>query len=324
MTDVLPARVRIFAPHEIAGPPGWPEDVGIAALQVADEPEIFPVHQKESPAAILLRIEDMTGRDLGQAAVFPATEGHPLCDLPFTAVSRLQAQIESFLARTPDAVEEAADFSINFGFADEEGLDLSSLVGTSAAPRDAEPAAGPTPITLPGYAPFDPKRLPLACAIPAVLWLSASGDLVIVTDPDAAPVTLSAEDLLVRDDGLGLALKRSALADHAALPGYIVLPPACLAVTPPETGCEVLIMPQEQHYILTLAPTWPATAPPDLPVASPPTVEQPRRWPLSYSIVAVFCLVAGLAALLLIVNEPRQLAGTAEDPVTVLRAELFD
>ncbi len=324
MTDVLTARVRIFAPHEIAGPPGWPEDVGIAALQVADEPEIFPVHQKESAAAILLRIEQMTGRDLSQAAVFPVTEGHPLCDLPFTAVARLQAQIESFLARTPDAVEEAADFSINFGFADEEGLDLSSLVGASAAARDAEPAADPAPITPPGYAPFDPKRSPLSCAIPAVLWLSASEDLVIVTDPEASPVALSTEDLLVRDDGLSLALKRSAFADHAALPGYIVLPADCLAVTPPAAGCEALIMPQDEHYIVTLAPTWPDTAPPDLQAASPPAAQQPRRWPFSYSLAAVFCLVASLAALLVIGKEARQIAGTAADPVTVLRAELFD
>lgn len=323
----MTARVRIFSPDEFSGPEGWPEDVGIAVLQTGEEPEIFPVHRKESPAAVLSRLQTLTSRMLGDAAVFPPVDGHPECDLPFTAVAKLRSGIEHFLARSPDAVEEAADFSVNFGFATDEGLDLSTLVRMAPQPAQVpETPAEPEAPELPGYAPFNPEAPPSRKSIPALLCLSATGELVIVTDPNADPVKMAPSDVLVRDDGLALALRRSAFGE-SSLPGYILLPSGCLGIDPPTTGSPVLIMPSEKHYLVTpVADSAEQEVPDQAPM--PPEV---AAWPQSRfalfanprRFAALAGIAAGVLALFLMDSTTTQMAEKSVDPLHLLRAELF-
>lgn len=329
MTNLPTARLRLFASDEFTRPDGWPDDVGIAVLQTGREPEIFPVHQTETHAGIVKRIESLTSRDLGAAAVFPPLEGHPHCDLPFTAVAKLRAEIESFLSRTPAAVEEAADFSVNFDFAAEEGLDLTVLVRRTSARTDDPPEAK-VASDLPGYAPFDPGLPPYRASIPATLWLTPSGELVIVTDPDAEPFKLDPSDVLVREDGLGLALRRSCPGLAGGLPGYILLPSGCLGFDPPSYGLQVLIMPRERHYLVTPVLDWPEPSLPSEPawptVSAHPVAMQPQYAPAirSRSIAALACITASLFAALLLNLEPNKVTETADAPLPRLRAELFD
>lgn len=329
MTILPTLRVRVFTPDEFSGPDGWPEDVGIAVLQTGSEPEIFPVHRTERPAGILARIEAQTSRDLGGAAVFPKLEGHPDCDLSFTAVAKLRGDIEAFLLRTPAAVEEAADFSVNFGFAADEGLDLSALVGSAASAEEAptnEPAAAPAADELPGYAPFDPNLTTYRKSITATLWLSPSGELVIVSDPDAEPCKLDPANVLVREDGLALALRRSDPGLASGLPGYILLPSGCLGFDPPHSGLQVLIMPRDRHYLVTPVLDWPEPAATELPVVFPLPPD-----PLEFSpglrtrgMAVLACIAAALVAAMLLNGQPQHVAHATAGPFPDLRAQLFD
>lgn len=329
MTILPTLRVRLFSPDEFSAPEGWPEDVGIAVLQTGSEPEIFPVHQTERPASILSRIQAQSARDLSTAAVFPALDGHPDCDLSFTAVAKLRGDIEAFLSRTPAAVEEAADFAVNFGFAADEGLDPTALVrgpgaGEASSPPES-PAAAPVVEELPGYAPFDPELTTYRKSITATLWLSPSGELIIVSDPDEDPCKLEPSNVLVREDGLALALRRSDPGLKGELPGYILLPPGCLGFDPPTSGLQVLIMPTERHYLVTPMLDWPEpslTADPPLPVAREETSGRLQFLPLLLGALA--CITIGLAAALVLDGDAKTVAEATVGPFPDLRAQLFD
>ncbi|WP_374434139.1 hypothetical protein [Tabrizicola sp.] len=323
MTESVTTRLRLFFPDDFAAPQGWPEDVGIVALQVGDAPEIFPFHRRESPEAILSRIETLTTHRLAEAAVFPPVEGHPVCDLPFTAVARLRLGIESFLARSPDAVEEAADFSVNFGFAVDEGLDLAALVRVPDPQTESD--APRVTAELPGYAPFQPLASPGRIAIPALLVSSPTGELAILIDPEAAPVAVAPSDVLVRDDGLALALRRSAF-DGQDLPGSLLLPPDCLGIRPPATGLPALIMPQDRHYLVTPVYEAPVQDLPDPATPPAPTGEETRsfgRLALQRSFAAVACILAAAVALALLPSGTTRTAEQDAAPLHALRAGLF-
>lgn len=328
MTDDQTARLRIFAPDDLSVPSGWPEDVGIAALLASGEPEIFPVHGKEDASEILARIGALTGRDLRQVAVDPPVPDHPSCDMPFAVVARLQAGIESFLARTPEAIEEAADFAVNYCFAADEGLDPSALVrGTgTAAPQDPDP--GDKAGDLPGFRPFDRDFAPISASRPALLWRSASGDLVLLGDPDAEPVRLAAQDLLVREDGLALAIRRDGTFASGSLPGHILLPEGCLAFDPPPSGCPVLIQVRARHFLVTPSPGWiEGPGRPDAAVAETPAdptwhLALPRWRTVRKHLAGLFCVVAALSALILLDDAPAREAKTV-GALPSLRAELL-
>lgn len=325
MTEFLTAQVRVFAPDEFARPAGWPENVGIAALIGADEPEIFPVHQKETGSEILVRIGALAGRDLSNAAFFPPLIGHTECDLSFSAVARLRAEIESFLRKTPDAVEEAADFFVNFDFATDEGLNLSSLVRVGSSPDETVAIVTPHgSAELAGYVPLEPVRPNGSQFIWAVLWPSPSGELVLLSDPNDNPVRISHTDVLVREDGMGLAIRRSGLGTSGALPGYILLPPGCIGFDPPASGSQVVIVARGKHYLVTPVPAWIDRPVPDDVRAK--DVAAPKRFRgfsagLSGSLAAFIC-IAVVSSFLLLTDKPAGITSLAE-PVQSLRAELF-
>ena len=328
MTEVLTAQVRVFAPDEFAQPAGWPEDVGIAALLGAAEPEIFPVHQKETGVEILARIGALTGQDLRSATFFPPLIGHSECDLSFSAVAKLRAEIESFLMRTPDAVEEAADFFVNFDFAADEGLNLSSLVRVVSSPDEGVAIVTPQgSAELAGYVPLEPVRPNGSQFIWAILWPSPSGELVLLSDPHDTPVRVSPSDVLVREDGMGLAIRRAGLGTSGALPGYILLPPGCIGFDPPASGSHVVIVARGRHYLVTPVPAWTDCAvPDDIPTQDVAVLSALKRFRgfsagVSGSLAAFIC-VAAVSSFLLLTGKPAGITSSAE-PVQSLRAELF-
>ena len=329
MTEVLTTRVRVFAPDEFARPAGWPDEVGIAVLLGADEPEIFPVHQKETGAEIVARLGALSGRDLRGSAFFPPLDGHPECDLSFSTVARLRAGIESFLMTTPDAVEEAADFFVNFGFAADEGLNLSSLVRAATAPVEVAailPVLGST--ELPGYASLDAASPNGAQFIWALLWPSPTGELVLLSNPADDPFRVSPSDVLVKEDGTGLALRRSGLGAAGKLPGYIMLPPGCIGFDPPASGSQVVIVTRDRHFLVTPVPAWTdCSSPDDLhepDVVAVPILERVRRSSkrLMQSVAAVICVAVTASAFSIFTSDPTNIA-RSEGPVPSLRAELF-
>lgn len=329
MTEFLTTRIRVFAPDEFAGLAGWPDEVGIAVLLGAGEPEIFPVHQKERGAEIVGRLGALSGRDLRGSAFFPPLDGHPECDLSFSAVARLRAEIESFLMKTPDAVEEAADFLVNFGFAADEGLNLSSLVRVVTPPVEVEaifPVRGST--ELPGYALLDSASPNGAQFIWALLWPSPTGELVLLSNPADNPFRVSPSDVLVKEDGTGLALRRSGLGGAGRLPGYIMLPPGCIGFDPPASGSQVVIVARERHFLVTPVPVWTdCFSPDDLhapDVVVIPILERFRRSSkrLMQSVAAVICVAVTASAFSILTSDPTKIARSA-GPVPSLRAELF-
>ncbi len=329
MTDDLTARVRVFAPEEFARPSGWPDGVGIAVLLGAGEPEIFPVHQKEKGAEIVARLGALSGRDLCGSAFAPALAGHPECDLSFSAVARLRTEIEAFLLKTPDAVEEAADFFVNFGFAADEGLNLSSLV-RAVAPAVEFEAILPVPGTteLPGYAQLDVAGPNGTQFIWALLWPSPTGELVLLSNPSDSPFQVSPSDVLVKEDGTGLALRRSGLGGAGKLPGYIMLPPGCIGFDPPASGSQVVVVAQDRHFLVTPVPAWTeCSIPDDLHAPDPLAVPILERFrlstkPLMQSAAAVVCVAVAASAFALSTSDPVKTAISA-GPVPSLRAELF-
>ena len=329
MTEVLTARVRVFAPDEFARPSGWPDEVGIAVLLGAGEPEIFPVHQKEKGADIVARLGALSGRDLRDSAFFPPLDGHPECDLSFSAVARLRAEIEAFLLKTPDAVEEAADFFVNFGFAADEGLNLSSLVRGVTPPHEVAavlPVPGST--ELPGYAQLDSTGPNPSQYIWALLWPSPTGELVLLSNPSDSPIRVSPSDVLVKEDGTGLALRRSGLGGAGKLPGYIMLPPGCIGFDPPASGSQVVIVARDRHFLVTPVPAWTdCSSPDDLPepdVVAIPILELFRRSTrrLMQSVAAVVCVAVAASAFAHLTSDPAKIS-TSAGLVPSLRAELF-
>lgn len=265
-------RVRIFQAGEFAAPSGWPEDVGIAVISAGDGPEVFPVHSRETGAEVLLRLSALSGHDLHMAAVHPAVAGHPVCELPFSAVADLLAGVEDFLARFPDAVDEADDFAVNFGFAVDEGIAFPALLQTdpSTLPETTPP---PAPV-LAGYSVYQgptPTFRPF-------LRIGVTGDLIVVPDPDQPVLTAITPEVMVRDDGLGLAVSLDvAVAPDGAMRA-LRLPAGCLPWLPRDSAQDVPLLAVTRGGYLLLSPL------PDLAGQAPPAslpepdTESPLAW----------------------------------------------
>lgn len=329
MTEIPTVRVRVFAPDEFARIPDWPDEVGIALLLGGSEPEIFPVHQSEGGAEIVARLGALVGRDLSGSAFFPPLDGHPECDLSFGAVAKLRTEIESFLSKSPDSVEEAADFLVNFCFAADEGRNLSSLVqGVSQPLEVAEILPVPGSTELPGYAPLETGSPNAAQFIRALLWPSPTGELVLLSNAVDNPFRVSPSDVLVREDGTGLALRRSGLGEAGSLPGYIILPLDCIEFDPPASGSQVVVVARARHFLVTPIAAWTdCYLPDDLhapDVVTVPILERFRRSTkrLMQSVAAVVCIAVVASAFSLLTSDPAKTARSA-GPVSSLRAELF-
>lgn len=250
------AHVRIFAAGEFTAPPDWPDDVGVAVIH-ADGIEVFPVHARESGADVLRRIAPLTERDLRDATVYPVVAGQPASDLSFSAVAELRSAVEDFLSRFPQAVEEADDFAVNFGFAADEGIALPALIGPSQPAARADPStvqetrANP----LPGYVPLSAVPAlpsPYPCAM---LRVKADGGLTVLLDPDLPALSAADLPVLLREDGMGFAVPMDALPPEIAA---LRLPAGCMGWIPKGVEGEIPLWTVERggFLIVSFLPEW--------------------------------------------------------------------
>lgn len=336
--------VRIFPAGDFAAPDGWPADVGIAVI-AGDGLQVFPVHDREGGAEALTRIAALSGLDLRAAAVHPPVAGHPACDMPFSAVADLQSAVEAFLARAPEAVDEADDFAVNFGFAVEEGISFPALAPTARTEAPAPPDAALAPDTPPpGHSalPSAPASSLPPHARP-VLRLRAAGPAMVVFDPDSPVLAPVAPPVFLRDDGLGLAVARRALRGPEGVAGAILLPDGALPWLPAGAEGDLPLIATERgaHLFLSLLPEWAWPAAPLSPTppeaeAELPTPSHPTPWiarakailggwrgPATAGAVAA-AIVVGLGWGAGWQGAPDAPRATAAAPVDALRAGLFD
>lgn len=340
------ARLRIFAVGEFTAPTGWPEDVGVAVVS-SDGIEVFPVHTREGGAEVLRRLSTLSGADLRHAPVHPPVDGHPPCDLPFSAVADLRSAVEDFLSRFPEAVEEADDFSVNFGYAVEEGIAfpaLSASPGMTPAADAQVPAALPTVETaLPGYLPpSDALALPRFSR--PVLRVSAEGGLMVLLDPDLPALAATTPPVLLREDGMGLAVPVDALRAPDGTLRALRIPAGHLPWIPQGVEGEIPLVAVERggYLLLSFLPEWawsaPDTAQAEAPAAWQTEPEAPKRGWVK-ALMSALCslwhkrLIGAAATSAIVVGVGLGMAqrGDAQAegarsaaPVDVLRAGLFD
>ena len=261
------AHVRIFAAGEFAAPAGWPEDVGVAVIS-AEGIEVFPAHARESGAEVLRRIAALSDSDLRLSPVHPPVEGHPPCDLPFSAVADLRSAVEDFLSRFPEAVDEADDFSVNFGYAVDEGIAFPALLTQTPAPPVAVSDGPVAPIapaapTLAGYVALSDGQSPPIRFSRPVLRVSADGGLLVLLDPDMPVLASSSPPVLLREDGMGLAVPVDALHSPEGALCALRLAAGCLPWLPEGVEGEIPLVATERggFLLLSFLPEWAWSAP---------------------------------------------------------------
>lgn len=105
--------------------PDWPDEVGVAVCLLASGEGKFVVFRREEEDEIperLLTILDVTA---AQLCIFPGVDGFPTRKVSFSDMCRLMVM----LADEPALLEEALDYSTNYSFALEEGIDPDSFLG---------------------------------------------------------------------------------------------------------------------------------------------------------------------------------------------------
>ncbi|MFA8386190.1 MAG: hypothetical protein ACEPO2_11245 [Pelagibaca sp.] len=308
--------VRLLLAEEFVPPSGWPEDVGVAVIRTnGPEVEIFPVHRQEGPAALLRRIEEFSGIALGAAAVYPPVEGHPECDLPQSTLRDLVSGIEKFLASSPDVVEEAEDFAVNFAFAAEEGIDLSgALTPTTHAP----------PAVLPGYVPLKTGAAGLRPFPNAVLRIAESGEALVILNPSLPLGAIATPEILLRDDGIGFAVSRDAVMQGQHEPYALQLAPGSLPKALERRVCDIPLacFAHADHVLFTPILAFavqPAVS--TTPAGAAISDAKPSSWRIQRAVGAV-AGVALIAAVAMFSSAPTRTL-QPETPVDALRAGLF-
>lgn len=316
MEPATATYVRLLLAEEFVPPSGWPEDVGVAVVRTnGPEVEIFPVHRQEGPAALLRRIEEFSGIALGAAAVYPPVDGHPECDLPLNTLRELVSGIEKFLASSPDVVEEAEDFAVNFAFAAEEGIDLSGAF---------TPSTHAAPPVLPGHVPLRAGAASLRPFPDAVLRVAESGEALVILNPSLPLGAIATPEILLRDDGIGFAVLRETVMQGQHQPNALQLEHGSLPKALERMACDIPLacFAHADHVLFTPIigfAVQPAAS--NTPVGDAVSLAKPSSWRMQRAVGAV-AGVALLAAVALLSSAPTR-ALPPETPVDALRAGLF-
>ena len=316
MEPATATYVRLLLAEEFVPPSGWPEDVGVAVVRTSGpEVEIFPVHRQEGTAALLRRIEDFSGISLNGAAVYPPVEGHPECDLPLSTLRELVSGIERFLASSPDVVEEAEDFALNFAFAAEEGIDLSSAF---------TPTTHAAPAVLPGYVPLAAGAAGLHPFPDAVLRVAQSGEALVILDPSLPEGVIATPQILQRDDGIGFAVLREGVKQGQHQPNALRLEPGILPKALERMACDIPLACVARADYLVFTPIIGFAVQPTAsiaPVSGAISDAKASSWRMQRAVGAV-AGVALLVAVAMLSSAPTG-ALPPETPVDALRAGLF-
>lgn len=222
---------------------GWPADMQVAVCLTPGGGCDLAVHHRSELSRVLDRIATLHGLDAQDLYVAPRVEGYPTRKVLFSE----EQQLLSFVADSPNLVELASDYAINYRFARDEGLDPDMLaraavgrrpavrkakpprtapagVGTGASPMSPRSAAFITHLSLPsGYAAPTPAQ-PQECIFVDGRLQRVDDKVRLTIAPDKAKGTepaIAVQRIGCRDDFARFVLPRSLLAgwspDKAAL-----------------------------------------------------------------------------------------------------------
>ena len=133
--------VAIFLDEEELGQlfDGWPQKMRLAVCLDEVGACAMLVHHRDEDASILSRVAETLDRPEGDFCVVPARPGLPTRRMLFSEERKLM----SLVAESPDLLEFATDYALNYSFAAEEGLDVEAML--TGRPRASKPTAPLTP-----------------------------------------------------------------------------------------------------------------------------------------------------------------------------------
>jgi hypothetical protein len=103
----------------------WPKSISLAVCLLPTGEHHFVVFHVEELSKICPRLERQLGLVKDEFEIYPEVEGYKSRSMLFSDTQL----IWSLVARTQEVLEEAVDFSENYRFAKEEGLDPTSFLG---------------------------------------------------------------------------------------------------------------------------------------------------------------------------------------------------
>ncbi|MDK3016736.1 hypothetical protein [Pseudodonghicola flavimaris] len=146
----------------------WPADMCLAVCLMESGDCQLVVFRHDEVAAFPRRLQRQLGVAADALCFFPAVTGYATRPLLYSDERRLMALV----AEAPEIVEEAADYSVNYAYALDEGLDPAVFLGVETpvppapetgadAPDGARTAARPVPVAhldADGHASFVTRR----------------------------------------------------------------------------------------------------------------------------------------------------------------------
>lgn len=118
----------------------WPADMCLAVCLMESGDCQLVVFQQDEAELFPQRLQEHLGLRGGELCFFPAVPGYRTRTLLYSDEQRLMALV----AEAPEIVEEASDYSVNYAYALEEGLNPAVFLGieaTSARPAPEHEAA---------------------------------------------------------------------------------------------------------------------------------------------------------------------------------------
>ncbi|TDE38869.1 hypothetical protein [Antarcticimicrobium sediminis] len=116
----------------------WPADMCLAVCLMDNGDCQLVVFQQEEADLLPRRLRDHLGLRSDALCFFPRVPGYPTRTLLYSDERRLM----SLVAEAPEIVEEASDYSVNYAYAQEEGLDPAVFLGIEADLARGAPDAG--------------------------------------------------------------------------------------------------------------------------------------------------------------------------------------
>ncbi len=116
----------------------WPSDMCLAVCLMENGECQLVVFQQEEADLLPDRLRGHLGLRSDALCFFPRVPGYPTRTLLYSDERRLM----SLVAEAPEIVEEATDYSVNYAYAQEEGLDPAVFLGNETDLARATPDAG--------------------------------------------------------------------------------------------------------------------------------------------------------------------------------------
>ena len=112
----------------------WPKRMQLAVCLTSDGDCQMVVHREEEGRRFLTRLQRLLAVPLEDVCFFPEIEGYASRRLLYSEEKQLFALIQN----APEIVEEARDYTINYSYAQEEGMDPLSFVSPAQSDLTAE------------------------------------------------------------------------------------------------------------------------------------------------------------------------------------------